>query len=353
MVDPFVPAIKALLVEYPRLKATVIAERVGFNNGISTSVFRAKVAEIKAQLGVADPADRLVFAPGEQAQFDIWFPETPVEQTGQIHPVLTLIACWSRFLLALMIPTRQCGDILGGMNYLLGQLAGLPQRLLWDNESGIVSAHQLIPQASAWAGAMGASIRLARPRDPETKGRIERANGFLDSSFEPARRFVSIDDFNDQLHDWLGQRANTRIVRATGQRPNDMIAVEREAFTPLPAELPSGVIEITTRLARDYYVRVAGCDYSVDPIAIGKMIEVRASYDRVWATCERQLVAEHKRCYLPWQVITDPEHVSRAADLRRDFQSQMAKAKQAPTNRLVLVEQRDLAAYDHLYRQAA
>lgn len=264
-VDPFVLQIKALLRSDPLLKATVIAERVGFNQGVCTTVFRARVAELKKQLDVVDPADRLVFTPGEQAQFDLWFPRTPILATGVVHPVLTMIACWSRFLLAVMIPTRMCGDILAGMNMLLARLGGLPERMLWDNEAGIVSHHKLIAQASAWAGMMGASVKLAKPRDPETKGRIERANGYLHSSFEPARQFASIDDFNTQLDEWLDQKANRRLVRATGARPVDLLFDERMSLGQLPESLPPTAIKQTIRLSRDYHIRVAGVDYSIDP----------------------------------------------------------------------------------------
>lgn len=351
-VDPFVPQIKALLGRDASLKATVIAERVGFNHGVSTSVFRARVAELKQQLGVVDPASRLVFAPGEQAQCDLWYPSAPILDTGVVHPVLTMIACWSRFLLAMMIPTRQCGDILAGMNVLLSRLGGLPERILWDNESGIVHAHRLIPQASAWAGGMGASVKLAKPRDPETKGRIERANGYLDSSFEPAREFASITDFNTQLDGWLDTKANRRLVRATGARPADLLFDEQMSLTPLPALMPSASINETIRLSRDYYVRVAGCDYSVDPSAIGRIVTVKATLTRVEATCDGRLVASHERCLKPHQTITDPAHVAQADWLRAQYQDTMA-IHADPGRRLVLVEDRDLAFYDQLWQEAA
>jgi hypothetical protein len=198
---------------------------------------------------------------------------------------------------------------------------------------------------------MGAFIKLAKPRDPETKGRIERANGYFGSSFEPARTFATIDDFNDQIDDWLEVKANSRIVRATGQAPVLLLPQERAAMAPLPAVMPQGLIELRTRLNRDYYVRVASCDYSVDPRFIGKFVDVRASLTRVWVTCEGQTIADHPRCFVPRQQITDPEHVEIAAKQRSHFQSQMAKASQGP--KLVLVEHRDLATYDNLYQLRA
>ena len=348
MVDPFVPAIKALLVKDPSLRATVLAERVGFHDGVCTTVFRARVAQLKQELGVVDPADRLVFAPGEQAQCDLWFPRTPIQ--GMVHPVLTMVACWSRFLLAVMIPTRQCGDILAGMNLLLGRLGGLPGRLLWDNEAGLVHQHRLIPQASAWAGGMGAQVKLAKPRDPETKGRVERTNGYLGSSFEPARRFESITDFNQQLDWWVEHKANQRWIRATGARPVDLLERERAASAGLPDPLPPGRIEVTTRLSRDYHVRLAGCDYSIDPSAIGRIVTIQASWTRVTAVCDGLKVADHERCLQPHQTITDPAHVETAARLRSRFQNM----QHTPAgDRLVLVEQRDLGVYDQLWKKAA
>lgn len=352
-VDPYVPAVKALLLKDPSLPATVLAERVGFNNGVCTTVFRAKVAELKRRLGVVDPADRLNFAPGEQVQCDLWFPATPILATGVIHPVLTMIACWSRYLLAVMIPTRQCGDILAGMNLLLAQLGGLPDRLLWDNEAGLTHAHRLIPQASAWAGGMGASIKLAKPRDPETKGRIERANGYLDSSFEPARTFTTIDDFNTQLAQWLEVKANRRLVRATGARPADLLFDERMSLAVLPDPLPPAVIETTIRLGRDYHVRIAGCDYSIDPAAIGHLVTISASLTRVSAICEGLLVADHARCLKPHQTITDPAHVTNAARQRAQYQDAARLQATRADRRLILVEDRDLACYDQLWQVSA
>ena len=348
IVDPFVPELTRLLRGDPSLKSTVLAERVGFNNGVSTTVFRARVAVLKQQLGVVDPVDRLVFTPGEQAQCDLWFPKTRIQSTGVVHPVLTMLACWSRFLLAVMIPTRQCGDILAGMNLLLARLGGLPDRLLWDNESGIVHDRRLIPQASAWAGGMGAAVKLAKPADPETKGRVERANGYLGTSFEPARVFATIQDFNNQLDDWLDVKANRRWMRATGAKPVDLLDDERASLTVLPNPLPPASITTTIRLSRDYHVRIAGCDYSVDPTVIGRLVTIEATLTRVTATCGGVRVADHQRCLKPHQTITDPAHITKARSLRQVFQDSRAADSTRPG--LFLVETRDLGVYDQLWR---
>ena len=42
-----------------------------------------------------------------------------------------------------------------------------------------------------------------KPYDPESKGIVERANGYLETSFLPGRTFASPEDFNAQLSGWL------------------------------------------------------------------------------------------------------------------------------------------------------
>ena len=63
---------------------------------------------------------------------------------------------------------------------------------------------------------------LLPPKDPESKGVVERRNGFFETSFMPGRHFASPADFNAQFTDWL-TIANTRIVRTIKSRPVDLV----------------------------------------------------------------------------------------------------------------------------------
>ena len=44
---------------------------------------------------------------------------------------------------------------------------------------------------------LGIWVIQCRPRDPEAKGLVERANGYLETSFVPGRVFASPADFDD------------------------------------------------------------------------------------------------------------------------------------------------------------
>ncbi len=58
---------------------------------------------------------------------------------------------------------------------------------------------------------------------------VERNNRFFETSFLPGRQFASPDDFTAQFDRWLADHANTRVVRAIGdRRPCDALAEDLE-----------------------------------------------------------------------------------------------------------------------------
>ncbi|MDA9912892.1 IS21 family transposase [Candidatus Nanopelagicales bacterium] len=254
--DAFDPAIRELLRSFPSMPATVIAERIGWQ--LSSSTLRAKVATLRPLYQGVDPADRTTYSAGELAQCDLWFPPAKIPLGhGQVGtpPVLVVTSAYSRFIAAVMIPSRRTGDLLAGMWSLLNVLGGAPKTLVWDNEPGIGQRRRLTDETAAFAGTIGNKILQVRPRDPEAKGVVERANGYLETSFMPGRTFASAQDFNTQLAGWL-TKANTRMVRRIAARPVERLHVDRAAMLNLPPVAPRVGLRSRVRLPRDYYVRV-------------------------------------------------------------------------------------------------
>ena len=178
-------------------------------------------------------------------------------------PVLVMTAAHSRFMLGRMIPTRKTPDLLLGSWELLTQLGRVPRRLIWDNESGI-GRGKLTEPAAVFAGTLATRIVLLPPKDPESKGVVERRNGFFETSFMPGRHFASPADFNDQFTDWL-TTANARVVRTIKARPIDLLEADKAAMLALPPAVLHLGWRNHVRLGRDYYVRVDTNDYSVRP----------------------------------------------------------------------------------------
>jgi transposase len=342
VVDEFEPAIRALLAEFPRMPATVIAERIGWERG--RTVLQQRVAELRPLFVPPDPVQRTEYAPGELAQWDLWFPPVDIplgfDQAGR-PPVLVGVVGYSRWLAGRMIPSRQAHDILGGHLACLVELGGVPKVGVYDNEAALAARHagraKPTEAFDRFRGVLGMGAVFCKPGDPEAKGLVERANRYLETSFLPGRRFESVADFNNQLASWL-TKANRRQHRTLRCRPLDRIVEDRRAMMTFPPVLPDPALRFATRIARDHHIRVDTCDYSVHPRAIGRRVEVRVDLDTVVVTLASDEVARHQRSLAKHRTITDPAHVAARAALR---------SVPAPID-VDDVEVRDLAIYDRV-----
>ena len=349
VVDGFEPRIRSLLAQFPDMPATVIAERLGWEH--SSSVLRARVAQLRPLYRPADPADRTTYEAGQIVQCDLWFPGKVIPVGDKVladPPVLTMVAAYSGFIMAVLLPSRTTGDLVAGMWHLLSGLGGVPKTLVWDNESGIGQHRRLTLGARSFAGTLGTRIYQTAPRDPEAKGVVERGNGFLETSFMPGRSFTGPGDYNTQLAGWL-PRANSRLLRRTGQQPDVRIVDDRAAMGVLPPLAPAVGTSHRVRLGRDYYVRIAGNDYSVDPSVIGRFVDVHAGLAEVVVSCAGRLVAIHRRCWARGRTITDPAHVEVAAQLRTAYKARTAAMRGPVAAAGAQVGLRALSDYDDLF----
>jgi transposase len=325
LADEAEPRIRELLQVFPTMPATVIAERIGWQHSIRT--LSARVAELRPVYLPPDPASRTSYDAGVVAQCDLWFPdiELPVgfgqSRTAKHLPVLTMVTGYSRWLSALLIPSRSAEDLFAGWWRLIAGLGAVPRLLVWDGEGAIGryrrGGSELTADCQAFRGTLGTKVIVCKPADPEAKGLVERANGYLETSFLPGRAFTSPADFNVQLGEWLAV-VNQRPRRALGCAPADRVEADRHAMLSLPPVAPATGWRNSTRLPRDHYIRLDSNDYSVHPAVIGRRIEVIADLARVRVLCDGRVVADHERVWAKHQTISDPEHVAAARLLRRE-----------------------------------
>jgi len=347
IVDAVEPRIRELLQAFPTMPATVIAERIGWTRSIR--VLSDRVAELRPVYLPPDPASRTAYAAGEIAQCDLWFPPITLPVGfGQARaatqlPVLTMVTGYSRWLSAVLIPSRRAEDLFAGWWQLIEALGAVPRVLVWDGEGAIGrwrgGRSELTRECQAFRGTLGTKVIICRPGDPEAKGLIERAHDYLERSFLPGRTFVSPTGFNTQLDAWLAV-VNTRLRRALGCAPTERITADRTAMLTLPPVAPATGWRASTRLARDHYIRLDSNDYSVHPGVIGRRVEVIADLARVRVHCDGKVVADHERIWARHQTISDPEHVVAAKVLRRKRIGALRPATEPD------VEVRCLADYD-------
>ena len=165
--------------------------------------------------------------------------------------MLAMVLGYSRWLLAVLIPSRRAEDLFAGWWQLIERLGAVPRVLVWDGEGAIGrwrgGRSELSGQCQAFRGTLGTKVIICRPRDPEAKGLIERAHDYLEHSFLPGRVFDGPAGFNTQLTQWL-EVVNTRTRRVLGCAPTDRITADKQAMLTLPPVAPATGWRAATRL---------------------------------------------------------------------------------------------------------
>lgn len=346
VVDAVEPEIRRLLQVDPAMPATVIAERIGWDRGLT--VLRERVRELRPVFAPVDPVQRTSYVPGELAQFDLWEPPVDIPlghgQVGRLWVEVAVLG-FSRLIAAKLIGTRATHDVLAGHWHCLQVFGGVPRQAVWDGEGAIGRRRrgrmEFTGAFQAFRGTLGMGAFICEKGDPEAKGLVERANRYLETSFLPGRTFAGPGDFDRQLQDWLTGHANIRHHRIVRARPIDLAVEDRGALRPLPPVAPQVAWRSSVRLPRDHYVRFDTCDYSVHPAAIGRRIDVVADLDWVVATTRDGVeVARHVRRFARHAVVTEPAHARARRQLREAFRDRPT----TPAD--IEVETRDLAVYD-------
>jgi hypothetical protein len=189
---------------------------------------------------------------------------------------------------------------------------------------------------AAFCGQLPVDWYFCEKGDAPAKGGVERLQGYLETNFEPGRRFANHLDFQLQLDAWF-QKANARIHRGLRARPIDRLAEELQVMRPLPAQEPDTDRRWVMRVPPDPHLRFDTNDYSLDPSLVGGRVEVRASQRQITAHAldTGRLACSHERSFARHRTITALEH-ARTLKARRGEREQ------------VVVEQRPLSVYDQL-----
>jgi transposase len=340
--EPFKPEIQRLLRAEPKLPSLRVFEELGeLGFGGGKTVVYDYVAELRPLfLPAPRTFQRTVYRPGQVLQFDLWEPrqEVPVGH-GQTRRAWVVVAAlgFSRAGAGSVIFAKRALDILAGLWRCLERLGALPERLVIDREGALHAGDgRPTPPFAAFCGQLAVDWQFCEAADPQAKGLVERLQGYMETSFEPGRRFANELDFQDQLDGWFDGRANRRLHRTLRRRPVDLLAEEREHMRALPERAPDLERRWVLRVPPDPHVRVDTNDYSLNPALVGQRVEVRVSQREVLAVAldTGELAARHARCFAKHRTLTALEHARALRAARRGGELE--------------VETRPLARYDAL-----
>jgi hypothetical protein len=226
----------------------------------------------------------------------------------------------------------------------LGRFGAVPRTAVFDREGAPCldkAARDPRPTEplARYAGALGFGVHFRPRADPEGRGVVERLNGYLETSFLPGRSFSDPADFRSQLDSWFDHVANVRFHRIIRCRPADRLAQDLAAMVSLPDRRPEISWRFHVPVRPDPYVRVNTCDYSVHPVAVGRVVEVRVTQHEVLVVTKDGLVVARHALFRPAPHDHRAEHGRAIRELREGTAERPEPA----------VEIRDLATYDRLF----
>jgi transposase len=143
--------------------------------------------------------------------------------------------------------------------------------------------------------------------DPQSKGKVERAIGYVKSSFLECETFDDLEDLRRVSLDWLNDTANCRIHGTTGRRPVDMFEEEKPY---LNTKLYLQHIDRQVIADRTNLISFKGNKYSVPHIYRCQKVGITAYDGRLHChdIVTGKQIAEHVINLDKYQFIIDPTH---------------------------------------------
>jgi transposase len=300
LVDPFVEVIDTWLTTEPRLRASVIHERLVADYGFTGHYQRIKnyVREARERLELeTDPSERapalhrrFETVAGAQAQVDWGDEGTLLAGSGESRKVYSfhMTLSYSRDPFVCFTHSQDLATFFDCHRRAFAHFGGVPGSIVYDRTKTVVRRHvaprqavPLHPQAAAFASHYGFSIDVLAAYRPTGKGRVERQVAIIRDHVLAGRKFGTLAELEAAFTRWVPiRRAQTH--RTHGQVIGHRAEADHAALGALPA-FPLLVAEShLRRVGRDTMISFEGSSYSVAAratdrrvVRAGQRVEVR------------------------------------------------------------------------------
>lgn len=314
IVDPYLPFVREVLNQHPRLRATRLYQMIR-DRGYAGSVeqLRRTVARLRPQPHEAFL--RLQVFPAEQAQVDwAYFGSVMVGRARRQLSCFVITLSWSRALYLEFFFDQTMENFLRGHVHAFQDWSGAPRVTLYDNLRSAVLERRgdqihFNPRLLELAAHYHFAPRPCQIRAGNQKGRVERAIRYVRDSFWAGRVFTTLAECNRQALVWRDEVAHQR------RWPDDNTRSVAQAFAeeqprllalPLHPFNTDRIEQVHSR--KTIYVHFDLNDYSIPPRAVGRPLTLVASDTEVRILDGAVEVARHHRSYDRQQSILDPAH---------------------------------------------
>jgi len=369
LIDPWTTTIDGWLEAEPRLRASVIYERlVPLGFGGTYQRVKLYVHEARERIAPA-PVElhrRFEVLPGAQAQVD-WGDEGVLEtEHGPLHVYsFHMTLSYSRDPFSCFVSSCDLASFWECHRRAFAHFGGVPAAIVYDRTKTVVKRHvgrgetvPLHPEAVAFAAHYGFSIVVAPPRRPQWKGRVERQVLIVREHVLVGRHFDDVAGMDQAFMDWLPIR-RAQVHRTHGEVISVRAETDRAALGALP-EVPYIVCERHLRsVGKDCLISFEASLYSVPWRSVRRRMRVELRVTRgevaIWRLGpEPCLLANHRRALVRGSWVVDEAHweglpalADSAIELVQPVCANDAELMASRSAKAyIAVARRDLASYD-------
>ena len=254
---------------------------------------------------------------GRQLQFDWKEGLRMVDVNGEVFEfnVFSAVLGYSRAHRFIYSRTRTEDDLLACLLATFARFGGVPEEAVTDNMSALVtfSGGRRVRSERAWrfAREAGFELKLCRRSTPQTKGKDESANRFVNRLLAYDRDFEGERGIVDAIAR-IEARSNAEPNDTTGLPPAVLFMKEKEHLRPignlrLLQEMVGNVS--VQKVPSTMLVRAAGRQWSVPRSCIGKRVAVVAMPSgQVRVTLDGEEVAVHDASAAAGPIVYDEGH---------------------------------------------
>ena len=311
-IDSFKSRIIELLQQYPSFSAIQIYTLIkseGFEGG--RSIVTAYISTVRPKTKKAFLT--LNFDPGESAQVD-WGVAGYIEIDGKRRKVsyFVMVLCYSRMVFVKFCLTEAQEAWSECHREAFEYFGGVPQKVMVDNCKTAVISHkagEMVVFNNTYvdlANHYGFKIVACNVRQPQEKGRVENAVGYVRKSFINGRKLIPFELLNLEVETWMNEVANVRLHGTTKQKPSERW--KNENLQNLPIHPYDCVVRSSVKINKMYRIRFDANTYSVpaEYVYENAIIEVSTRLIKVWA--KDRIIAEHQRCFSSNKDINNLQH---------------------------------------------
>lgn len=237
---------------------------------------------------------------GQQLQFDWKGPITLRNKHGIEFEfyIFTSTLCASRLHVFIYSKFMTLESVQRCLIETFQYINGVPKECLTDNMSSIVnlSKHEFTKEFRNFARDMGFSEKKCKPLSPETKGKDESCNRFMNWLYPYNNEFETEEELIEIIKR-INIQVNLEVNGTTNMPPISLFRKEKEYLNPLPRkQIIDSYLDtmVPAKVSNGLLIYYKGSQYSVPKKYINQTVKLNEVDNKLFIYYNKNLIATHE-----------------------------------------------------------